>query len=152
MEPFLFAMPAIFTVLSLLFSSESRSKCFPVPPIPLVVAKVLLVDLPSRSCPQVERVPSWQSCRKPAIPATSYHTKVTSCHIPGQQPRRGPLLKLPNHLGEYPVPNELREAVEEGGEKEVVSMEPALEEVCVFSHTTVHTCEPPSSLNAVHCR
>jgi hypothetical protein len=39
------------------------------------------------------------------------------------------MLKLPYTLGEYPVPDELREAVEGGGEGDVMAMTPCLEKV-----------------------
>ena len=122
------------------FRSDSTSRCFPVPPIPLVSGKrPLLPDLPLRSCPEVEHVQSRSTHRKLLVPTTSYHTKVTSCQIPGQRPQRGPMPRLPYLLGEFPVPDYLREAVGGGNEKEVLSLEPSLEEVLTHTHTHTHT-------------
>ena len=42
------------------------------------------------------------------------------------------MLKLPYNLGEYPVPDELREAVEGGDVSEVMMMKPCLEEVLLY--------------------
>ena len=99
---------------------------FPLPSIPLLGLKEPLSNLP-----EIEHIP-----RKPrhfntklTICGGSYQAKVKACRLPGQRPRRTPLLKLPYTLGEYPVPYELREAVEDGDGRDVMMMKPCLEEV-----------------------
>ena len=88
--------------------------------------KLHILDLPS---PPEDRTQHVQVRKKPVIPRVSYHSKLSSCHLPGQRPNWGPALKLPTHLGEYPVPEALREAIENGGDREVVVVDPVIEEV-----------------------
>ena len=139
-------------------SSDSDSS-FRLPSIPLLKSKFPILDLPSGNCPELEYMPQPRSTRKKhVIPKTSYHTRVTSCRIPGQRPQRGPMLKLPNHLGEYPVPDGLRKVVEGGERREMSLTEPVIEEVivyfmdtlfyfnCVMSQLLPHTHLPPQPL------
>lgn len=99
-----------------------------------------MLDLPSGTQPVVEYLQLRQVHKKAVVQGGSYHAKLKSCRLPGQRPQRTPMLKLPYHLGEYPVPEDLREAVESGEMKEVAMVDPCLEEV----YTPTNTCTPLS--------
>ena len=65
----------------------------------------------------------------PALKGT-YQEKVGACRVPGQRPvRKMGVQKLSNRLRQYPVPDELRECVGGGVGRDVMAMEPSLEEV-----------------------
>ena len=116
-----------------MYISHYRSKhdSFPLPSIPLLGHKEPLSGQPELDdVPTLPRSHYGQFNKKSTNRGGSYQAKVRSCRLPGQRPQRTPLLKLPYTLGEYPVPDELREAVEGGGEGEVINMAPCLEEVC----------------------
>lgn len=111
------------------FSRRSDCDSFPLPSVPLLGYKE---PLPGR--PELEDIPPLprslgQFSKKPTSCGGSYQAKVKSCRLPGKRPQRTPMLKLPYNLGEYPVPDELREAVEGGEEMEIVLTIPCLEEV-----------------------
>ena len=114
-----------------MFSCRSHCDSFPLPSIPLLGHKEPLSGLP-----ELEHIPPPRSHgqfnKKPTNRGGSYQAKVRSCHLPGQRPQRTPVLKLPYNLGEYPVPDELREAVEGGDERDLMIMTPCLEEVCTL--------------------
>ena len=118
-----------FILLIKYFFFRSNSDSFPLPSVPLLGYKEPLSGLP-----EIDHVPPPRLHRlfnkKPTNRGGSYQAKVRSCRLPGQRPQRTPVLKLPYNLGEYPVPDKLREAVEGGEEREVMMMKPCLEEVC----------------------
>lgn len=61
----------------------------------------------------------------------SYQDKLAACRLPGQRPLRMGVPKLSTKLKGYPIPEELRECVEEEGD--VMAVETTLEEVlCVY--------------------
>ena len=114
------------------------SDSFPLPSIPLLGHKEPLPGLPELDdappTPPPPRSRGQFNKRTGSHRAGgSYQAKVRSCRLPGQRPQRTPMLKLPYNLGEYPVPDELREAVEGGDEREVMVMKPCLEEVTELS-------------------
>ena len=63
----------------------------------------------------------------------TYQEKLAACRLPGQRPLRLSSLKLSTKLKTYPIPEELRDCVDEGKE-DVMAMEPSLEEVRVTAH------------------
>ena len=66
----------------------------------------------------------------------SYHDKLSACRIPGQRPVYVGVAKMSTKLRGFPVPEELRECIEEEGD--VVTLEPTLEEVRVGRRWSPH--------------
>ena len=93
--------------------------------------------------------PSPPAKRGVAVGKGTYQEKLSACRLPGQRPLRGGNLKLAKKLDLYPVPEELRECVEEEGD--IMAVQPTLEEVsegtqlggdtvtCMHTHTHTHT-------------
>ena len=84
----------------------------------------------------------------PSAPPTSgfpvlqgtYKDKVGACRVPGPRPvRKMGIRKLTTRLRQYPIPDELRDCVEEGVVGDVMTMEPSLEEVCTCIFISTHT-------------
>lgn len=118
-------------------SSIGGSGSIPKPPIPLLskdgTIKVNLGPSPSAEG-VVTMLPSYDLAPPTNLPSTApvvlkgtYQEKLGACCLRGQRPLYPGLLKLSKRLKEYPVPEELRECVEDE-EGDVMAVEPSLEE------------------------